>query len=192
MLLRKVEGIQGVRGSAPGDTQLSLGTPPPPRCPGSPIWTIERKTQGVAVAEWSAHFLGKVLLAESEQCSQGIFFSYIPMQNNQWFSMERKNTRVPKWVCGLCCFSRYLENVTRAPSPPSPFHSSTALLLQFSHRLFCVVVVCLVLATIYGRLLNGVGGRFPIWEGRGVVPGSTGVLRVARPWVRCRAPPEGI
>ena len=30
MLLRKVEGIQGVRGSAPGDTQLSLGTPPTP------------------------------------------------------------------------------------------------------------------------------------------------------------------
>ena len=29
-----------------------------------------------------------------------------------------------------------------------------------------------------------------MWEGRGVVPGSTGVLRVACPWVRCRAPPE--
>ena len=64
-----------------------------------------------------------------------------------------------------------------------------SLLLQFSHRLSCVVVVYLVLATIYGRLLYGVGGRFPIWEGRGVVPGSTGVPRVACPWVRCRAPP---
>ena len=82
-----------------------------------------------------------------------------------------------------------VQNVTRAPSPSSPFHSSTALLLQFGHRLSCVVVVYLVLATIYRRLLNGVGGRFPIWEGRGIVPGSTGVLRVACPWVRCRAPP---
>ena len=32
------------------------------------------------------------------------------------------------------------------------------------------------------------GGHFPIWEGWGIVPGSTGVLRVACPWVRCRAP----
>ena len=110
------------------------------------------------------------------------------MQNNQRFSIERKNTHDPKWACGL--FAVFpVENVTQAPSPSSPFHSSMSLLLQFSHRLSCVVVVYLVLATIYGRLSYGVGGRFPMWEGRGVVPGSTGVLRVACPWVRCRAPP---
>ena len=110
------------------------------------------------------------------------------MKNNQRFSIERKNTHDPKWACGL--FAVFpVENVTQAPSPSSPFHSSMSLLLQFSHRLSCVVVVYLVLATIYGRLLYGVGGRFPIWVGRGVVPGSTGVPRVACPWVRCRAPP---
>ena len=42
---------QGGRGSAPKDTQPTLG-PPPPQCPGSSIWTIERKTQGVEAAEW--------------------------------------------------------------------------------------------------------------------------------------------
>ena len=33
--------------------------------------------------------------------------------------------------------------------------------VQFSHWLSCIVVVYLVPATIYGRLLNEVGGRFP-------------------------------
>ena len=42
---------QGGRGSAPKDTQPTLG-PPPPQCPGSSIWTIERKTLGVEAAEW--------------------------------------------------------------------------------------------------------------------------------------------
>ena len=50
----------GGRGSAPGDTQPSLGSPPS-QCPGSSIWAIERKTQGVQAMERLAHLLRKVL-----------------------------------------------------------------------------------------------------------------------------------
>ena len=54
---------RGVRGSAPGDTQPSLGWDPT-LLPGSPIRVIERKTQGVGATECSTNFLGKVLHIE--------------------------------------------------------------------------------------------------------------------------------
>ena len=106
------------------------------------------------------------------------------MKNNQRFSIERKNTHDPKWACGL--FAVFpVENVTQAPSPSSPFHSSMSLLLQFSHRLSCVVVVYLVLATIYGRLLYG--GSIPNVGGSG---GSSGVHRGSESCVSLGALPR--
>ena len=107
---------------------------PPPWCPGSLIWTIKQKTQGVAVAEWSEHFLGKVLLAELEQCLQGIFFPIYPCKITNGFLWNRK-THMTQNGCVVSALFFQVENITRAPSPPSPFHSSMSLLLQFSHRL---------------------------------------------------------
>jgi hypothetical protein len=95
---------------------------------GVPDLDDRTKNAGGAVAEWSAHFLGKVLLAELEQCPQGIFFSYIPMQNNQWFSMERKNTHDPKWVYGLCAVfpGRERDTSTFATVTFSLFHGASS------------------------------------------------------------------
>ena len=134
-------------------------------------------------------FWGRFCLLSWSNARKEYFFPIYPCKITNGFLWNGK-TRVTQNGCVVSALFFQVEHVTRAPSPLSPFHSSMSLLLQFSHRLSCVVVVYLVPATIYGQLLNGVGGRFPIWEGRGVVPGSTGVLRVVCPWVRCRTPPE--
>lgn len=74
-LVSKVTKLSIVgRGSAACEhANWSLGTPLPPWCPRSSIWTIEQKTQGVEAAEWLAHFLGRGLLAELKQYSRGRF-----------------------------------------------------------------------------------------------------------------------
>ena len=106
-------------------------------------------------------------------------------------------TRVTQNGCVVSLLFFQVQNVTQAPSPSSPFHSSTALLEAFFYNL--VIGSPALWSCIWSSLLymedfcmgwdkGGVASQYGRVEG--VLPGSTGVLRVACPWVRCRAPPE--
>ena len=68
--------------------------------------------------------------------------------------------------------------------------SSTVTVLLFSCSGYSPVI-CSRLLFIWSILLymGGMWGHVPKWGGGGMLPGSIGVLRVACPWVRSRAPP---
>jgi len=88
--------------------------------------------------------------------------------------------------------------VTLMALPARAQHSSFAIVtlplfcdvlpLQFSHRFFVFVVICLALTTIYGEVFAGVGGPHPKFGVRGMLPGSYWGFEGCVSSVRCRTP----
>ena len=58
-------------------------------------------------------------------------------------------------------------------------------------RLIIGLIIFVVIYLVRTTNMGIWGGPVPNWEGVRMLPGSIGVLRVACPWVRCRAPPGG-
>ena len=56
-------------------------------------------------------------------------------------------------------------------------------------RLIIGLIIFVVIYLVRTTNMGIWGGPVPNWEGVRMLPGSIGVLRVACPWVRCRAPP---
>lgn len=88
-------------------------------------------------------FWGRFCLLSWSNARKGHFFPTYLCKMDKGFIWNGKTCVTQNW-CVVSVLFFQVENVTRAPSPPSPLHSSMVLVLHFSYWPSCVVIITLL------------------------------------------------